>query len=291
MDFDQGKACDRDPQEGLADAKGAMKGDRPLARLVDRRADNPSGRVVMGGEAKGKAQAQGQRAVHSDLIAECLETEIVDGTLPAGAKLDETAIAERFGVSRTPVREAFLILVSRSLAERVPYRGVVVLNLSPERIEEMFEAMGEIEGLCGRLAAGRMSPSERAALAQLHGAMRGFAAEGRFEEFERANGELHEMIHLGTHNSDLIDIAHGMRVKLAPFRRSQLLNRERAEQSNAEHEAIVEAIVERDAITAERRLRLHLIRSAQTYLTALTTRIADAKTHGAEATEKASRRA
>ncbi|WP_273506196.1 GntR family transcriptional regulator [Fulvimarina manganoxydans] len=284
MGFDRGDAHERDPA-----GAGRVKGGRPLARLIDRRADNPSGRAGMSGEAKGKAQAQGQRAVHSDLIAECLETEIVDGTLSAGAKLDETAIAERFGVSRTPVREAFLILVSRSLAERVPYRGVVVCDLSPERIEEMFEAMGEIEGLCGRLAAGRMSPSERAALSKLHGSMCELAAAGRFEDYERANGELHEMIHLGTHNSDLIDIAHGMRVKLAPFRRSQLLNRERAEQSNAEHEAIVEAIVERDAITAERRLRLHLIRSAQTYIAALNARIGDAKTQKADVAEKARR--
>ncbi len=216
--------------------------------------------------------AKGKRAVHSELIAEQVEKEIVAGALPAGAKLDEAAIAARFGVSRTPVREAFMTLVSRALAERVPYKGVVVCDLSYERIEGMFEAMGEIEGLCGRLAAGRMTASERVELQDLHKAMTALARSDRFEAYQRANSELHDMIYRGTHNNDLIEIAGGMRVKLAPFRRSQLLSRERAEQSNAEHQEIVEALIERDGITAERRLRLHLLSSARTYLAALTAR-------------------
>ncbi|MCQ0989305.1 GntR family transcriptional regulator [Jiella marina] len=215
------------------------------------------------------------RGVLSEVIAEHLEKEIVEGLLSSGAKLDETAIAKRFEVSRTPVREAFMLLVSRALAERIPYRGVVVCDLSIERIEQMFEAMGEIEGLCGRLAAGRMSASERADLLDRHKAMQRLAAAGDFQTYERLNTELHDQIYAGTHNADLIEIAHQMRLKLAPFRRSQLLNMERVEQSNAEHEEIVQGIIERDAVTAERRLRLHLISSAQTYITALKARVVE----------------
>ena len=226
-------------------------------------------------DAKPKA-----RVVHSELIAQGLEKEIVDGDLAAGSKLDEAAIARRFGVSRTPVREAFLLLVARSLAERVPYRGVVVCDLSVERIEEMFEAMSEIEGLCGRLAAGHMSPRERIALQDRHRLMERLAAEGRFEAFERENSELHDQIYRGTHNGDLVEIAHAMRVKLAPFRRSQLLGPERVARSNAEHGEIVQALIGRDAQGAERLLRLHLLSSAQAFIAGF---LARAATRGREA--------
>ncbi|MCW4114106.1 GntR family transcriptional regulator [Aurantimonas sp. MSK8Z-1] len=207
-----------------------------------------------------------QRAVRSEAIADQLESDIVEGLLPAGAKLDETAIAARFGVSRTPVREAFLTLTSRALAERVPYRGVIVCDLSMERVDAMFEAMGEIEALCGRLAAGRMTTAERAHLQELLARMDTLTDAGDFAGYERANTELHDAIYNGTHNSDLIDIAAAMRLKLAPFRRSQLQNRARMEQSRREHREIIDAILERDGSSAERHLRRHLLGSAKAFL-------------------------
>ncbi|MBN9670159.1 GntR family transcriptional regulator [Roseibium aggregatum] len=229
-------------------------------------------------------ETKNKRAIHSELIAEQIEKEIVDGILCAGAKLDEAAIAARFGVSRTPVREAFMILVSRALAERVPYKGVIVCNLSFERIEGMFEAMSEIDGLCGRLAAGRMTAGEQAVLQDLHLSMAALAKAGHFEAYQSANWELHDLIHQGTHNSDLIEIARGMGVKLAPFRRAQLLNRERVEQSHEEHEEIVQALIERNSVTAERLLRMHLLSSARSYLTAFAARSKTAAT-GSDAFE------
>ncbi|MEF2071512.1 GntR family transcriptional regulator [Consotaella aegiceratis] len=234
---------------------------------------------------KQDVKPKGQRAVRSETIAESLEEDIVGGALPAGAKLDETAIAARFGVSRTPVREALLMLVSRSLAERLPYRGVVVCDLGPDRIDQMFEAMGEIEGLCGRLAAGRMTTIERSRLQERHRTMAPLAATLDFAAYEQANTELHDLIYTGTHNGDLIEIANAMRLKLAPFRRSQLQNHERLAQSNAEHGEIVEAILERDAIRAERALRRHLLGSANAFLSAYAARSAagerPARTEGA----------
>ncbi|TYC51563.1 GntR family transcriptional regulator [Rhodobacterales bacterium] len=228
-----------------------------------------------------------RRVVHSELIAGQIEKEIVDGTIRAGTKLDEAAIAARFGVSRTPVREALLQLVSRSLAERVPYKGVIVCDLAAERIEGMFEAMGEIDGMCGRLAAGRMTACERAVLNDLHLSMGEHVKAGHLEAYQSANWEFHDLIHRGTHNSDLIEIARAMGIKLAPFRRSQLLSRDRAEKSWAEHGDIVEALLERDAVTAERLLRLHLLSSAHTFLKALSERSGEGAAQGHPAPEAA----
>ena len=210
----------------------------------------------------------GPRPVRSQVIADGLEEEIISGALPAGCKLDETAIAQRFGVSRTPVREAFLTLASRSLVERMPYRGVVVCDLSLERIDQMFEAMGEIEGLCGRLAAGRMTTLERAALQDQQRAMEALVNENDFAAYDEANTGLHDLIYAGTHNDDVVEIAKAMRVKLAPFRRSQLQSRERMAELTLEHAAIVDAILEHDGVSAERHLRRHLLRSARTFIAA-----------------------
>ncbi|MCB8838324.1 GntR family transcriptional regulator [Aurantimonas sp. VKM B-3413] len=210
----------------------------------------------------------GPRPVRSKVIADGLEEEIISGALPAGCKLDETAVAQRFGVSRTPVREAFLTLASRSLVERMPYRGVVVCDLSLERIDQMFEAMGEIEGMCGRLAAGRMTTVERARLWDQQSAMEAMVGQDDFAAYDEANSLLHDMIYAGTHNDDVVEIAKAMRVKLAPFRRSQLQSRERVAESTLEHAAIVDAILEHDGVSAERHLRRHLLNSAKTFIAA-----------------------
>ncbi|UIY32020.1 GntR family transcriptional regulator (plasmid) [Neorhizobium galegae] len=102
------------------------------------------------------------KKIRSDAIAEQLEEAVINGEIAAGARLDETSIAAQFNVSRTPVREALHILCGRGLAEREPYKGVIVTQISAERIDEMFEAMAELEATCGRLASHRMTMSERA---------------------------------------------------------------------------------------------------------------------------------
>src|SRR5207253_5873840 len=93
-----------------------------------------------------------------------LADEIVRGALPPGASLDETEIARRFNVSRTPVREALRQLAVSGLVEARPHRGAVVARPSLDRLTAMFEAMAELEALCAGLAAERMAAAERHAL-------------------------------------------------------------------------------------------------------------------------------
>ncbi len=206
------------------------------------------------------------RQVLGQTIAAELEAEIMLAQLDAGSRLDEVALAKRFGVSRTPVREALQIVVSRALAVRVPYKGVIVSDISPERIDQLFEAMGEIEALCGRFAAQRMTMEERAGLLNQHEEMAQMARSGKADAYEAANTRFHQMIYTGSHNGDLAEMAEAMWVKLLPFRRSQLADASRIARSNAEHAQIVEAIIERDAQTAEKALRRHLVSAAQAML-------------------------
>jgi DNA-binding GntR family transcriptional regulator len=207
-----------------------------------------------------------QRDVLGQSIAMKLEAAIIAGDLASGTRLDEVSLAERFEVSRTPVREALQILVSRSLVTRMPFRGTVVSEITRERINELFEAMGEIEALCGRFAAERMRIEERARLEALHDDMGRLMAARQIEAYEQANTRFHQLIYLGARNSELQAMAEAMRLKLAPFRRRQLADQARIELSNTEHSQIVEAVLQRDGAAAHRALNRHLTSAAKAML-------------------------
>lgn len=206
------------------------------------------------------------RQILSQTIAAQLEEQILLGQIAAGARLDEVALARSFGVSRTPIREALQAVVARGMAVRLPYKGVLVSEISRGRIDQLFEAMGEIEALCGRFAAQRMTVEERAALLNQHAAMSALAGAGDAEGYEAANTRFHQLIYAGSHNEDFADMAEAMRLKLAPFRRSQLADAPRMARSDAEHAEIVDAIVARDGTATEMALRRHLLSAAQTML-------------------------
>lgn len=202
----------------------------------------------------------------SDFIAEQLEEAVINGAIPAGSRLDETSIAAQFGVSRTPVREALHILCGRGLAEREPYKGVVVTQISAQRIDEMFEAMAELEATCGRLASHRMTMSERAELESMHHEMNVLADEGDHAAYNELNTRFHNLLFQGSHNSDLIAAAQTLRLKLAPFRKYQLKDKGRLKRSCSEHQQIVDAILNQDPKAAENALRRHLVSAAQEVL-------------------------
>lgn len=206
------------------------------------------------------------KKARSDLIAEQLEDAVITGEIPAGSRLDESSIAVRFGVSRTPVREALHILCGRGLAEREAYKGVVVIEISAERIDEMFEAMAELEAICGRLASQRMTMRERAELEALHGEMNRLAEEADHVAYNEINAEFHSLIFKGCHNNDLIATAQALRLKLAPFRKYQLKDVARLKQSCSEHQQIVDAILDQDPRAAENALRRHLVSAAREVL-------------------------
>lgn len=207
-----------------------------------------------------------RRDVLGQSIALKLEAAIVAGELEAGTHLDETSLAERYQVSRTPVREALQILTARALVTRIPYRGTVVTEITRTRINELFEAMGEIEALCGRFAAERMGMEERARLETLHDEMAQLTAAADVEAYEQANTVFHQLIYEGARNGEFHAMAEAMRLKLAPFRRRQLADETRIARSHREHGQIVEAMMQRNGAAAEKALRRHLTSAAKAML-------------------------
>ena len=203
------------------------------------------------------SKTQATRLTHSNRIVAALEDEIVSGRCPPGSHLNEQKIADRFKVSRTPVREAVRYLASTGLVEMRPRRGAFVSEVPTVRLLQMFEAMTELEGSCARLAARRMRPQEKEHLSAIHNSYAELACAEHADAYYDASLEFHRLIFLGTHNEFLAEYAVRLFNQLAGYRRGQLRSGERAQHSFREHTAVLEAIIEGDGDLAAERMRQH----------------------------------
>jgi DNA-binding GntR family transcriptional regulator len=192
-------------------------------------------------------------------IYERLAQQIIVGELSPGHRLDEQRLAEQFGVSRTPVREALRELGARQLIELVPRRGGVVTQIGADKLIDMLEAECEMEGLCARLSAHRMSSMERGSLQDLHERMRVSSAAESLAKYFEMNKEFHDLICAGARNATLDSTVRDLRFRLSPFRRPMPRSDAAAviERSTAEHTTIVNAILSGNAEAAYEAMRAH----------------------------------
>ena len=194
----------------------------------------------------------------ADTIADQIEQMILTGEFADGDRLDEHRLAERFGVSRTPVREALQRLAQSGLAEHIVRRGVFVRHPGPLELIEMFEVMAEIEAFCGRLAARRISDAALDELRAANQRCRAALERGDADGYYADNETFHQVIYRESGNAFLAREAGRLHRRLQPFRRMQLRLRGRMAQSMAEHEAIVSALAAGDADRAGAALRGHV---------------------------------
>lgn len=194
----------------------------------------------------------------SDRLREELEEEIVTGTLVPGTRLEEIALAARFGVSRTPIREALLQLSAAGLIENRPRRGAVVAEIGPRRLVEMFAVMAELEGMCARLAARRAAPEDVDAIRASHEACRTASDAADVDAYYYVNEAFHETIRRAARNAFLNEQTNHLQRRLRPYRRLQLRARGRVAASFREHERIVRAIEAGDAEAAGSAMREHV---------------------------------
>ncbi len=228
-----------------------------------------------------RRKSAGREAVHaasSSVIAsrpegithgERLRIEIADkilgGDLIPGTSLDETTLAERYGVSRTPVREALRELAAAGLVVHRPHRGAVVAAVTEDRLLEMFQVMADLESLCAGYAAGSITPAERQKLVDLHVEAKELVRMGDLEAYTQANDVFHSFIYESSHNSFLAETALNVRRRVAPFRRAQFRTLGRLAISHAEHDRVVQAILRGDKEAAAREMRAHLGSVHQSY--------------------------
>ena len=196
---------------------------------------------------------------HADRLRQAIEADIVTGVFRPGERLDEQSIAERFGVSRTPLREALAQLAANGLVRLQPRRGAFVVSLSFQEIVERFEMMAALEGMCAALAARRFDESDQEALQASLAECEHEARHGDSDSYYLANERFHKLIYIAARNGFLAEQARQLQARLQPYRRLQLRARQRVATSLAEHKRIVAAILAGDSATAEREIREHVL--------------------------------
>ena len=187
-----------------------------------------------------------------------IEEEIATGALQPGERLDEASLAARFGVSRTPIREALQQLSIAGLIEHRRHRGAVVSAPDPKQLLEMFELMAEFEAICARLASRRMLVSDETELKTTLEACRRAADAGDTDAYYYENERFHRAIYIAGGNAFIADQAMALHRRLAPFRRLQLRVRNRMKTSLGEHEAIVDALLNGDGNLSASRAYAHV---------------------------------
>ena len=205
------------------------------------------------------------RKTRAEELRAQLADDIVRGTLGPGQTLDEMELARRFGVSRTPVREAIRQLAASGLVETRPHRGAVVARPSHAHILGMFEAMAELESLCAGLAAERMNAAERRALEAVHEELRVLIQAGDPQRYHEVNEQFHATIYAGAHNAYLAEMTLATRTRVQPFRRAQFRLLGRLAKSHVEHDRVVLAILRGDRAGTASAMRAHILTVGEEY--------------------------
>ncbi|MFX1675087.1 GntR family transcriptional regulator [Paraburkholderia sp. A2WS-5] len=183
-------------------------------------------------------------------IKALLEAEIERGELVPGATLDERALAARFNVSRTPIREALQQLAAQQYVQIVPRQGVFVNKMSVPQLRDVLELLSELEIVSARLAARRMNDAQRAALQKA--VDQGVAAlqENDARGFARANSAFHEVICNACHNDYLADQIRSIRRLISRYRPKPFLAPSRREKAIADHQKLAQALLSGDEAAA-----------------------------------------
>ena len=190
--------------------------------------------------------------------------EAIDiGMFKPGDRLVESDLAERFGVSRTPIREALQRLETQSMLTR-DGRSLIVASLDYNQLSELYVVRAELEGLAAQLAALHATPEEVRVLRDMVEDDR--ALLDRPKDLARANRRFHKQIHLASHNRFLVQQLDLVHRSMALMATTSLAAEGRGDDALAEHDAIVSAIETRDAPSAAQALRDHISKAFVTRL-------------------------
>jgi len=199
---------------------------------------------------------------HSDNLSERVRSEMeeafLSGALVPGQVLDERSLAERFGVSRTPVREAVQSLASSGLLKVVSRVGIVVPKLTIKDLLALLEILAELEGICASFAARRMSAKERQLLREAMTACETAADKGDVAAYESANRAFHAAIYAGARNEWAAAQIRTLRLRSAKYQRARFELAGRTKHSLGGHHAILAAIESGESEEARRAMLEHM---------------------------------
>ena len=187
----------------------------------------------------------------STAVYRLLKRDILNGRLKPGEKLVASRIAEAYGVSIIPVREALNRLRAEGLVTIVPHTGAYVTEIDLEDLKDLYPIRGVLEGLAARLACSRLGERDFGLLDRLIRKMDRVIEEGRFPEMGALNYEFHMAIYRASGNKHLVKLIEDLWQKTGRVRGIFALVPERAKESNREHREILQALEAGDARRAE----------------------------------------
>jgi DNA-binding GntR family transcriptional regulator len=213
-------------------------------------------------DPQSSAQVEAARpaaSLHEGLLV-ALRDFIVEGNLADGARVPERALCERFNISRTPLREALKVLAAEGLIELLPNRGARVRELSPDDVRELFDVMGGLEALAGRLACERISEAEFAEIERTHHDMYRFYLRRDMHGYFHCNQAIHQLIVAAAGNATLAATYASLAGRIRRVRYSANLAKDGGRWGEAmrEHEAILDALRRRAGPELSDILFLHL---------------------------------
>lgn len=185
-------------------------------------------------------------SLHAGLL-DGMRALIDAGDLLPGARVPERVLCERFGVSRTPLRECLKVLAAEGLVELLPNRGARVATLGDEHLAHLFEVIGALEAEGGRLACQRIAPDAVAEIQGLHYRMHAHFLRGELPGYFTLNQAIHDAILQAAGNPVLSSTHAGLAGRITRARyMSNRMRPDRWHQAMAEHGAILDALVARD---------------------------------------------
>lgn len=192
-------------------------------------------------------------------VAERLRQRIFSHELRPGSWVDEQALAEEFGISRTPLREALKVLAAEGLVTLKPRRGCYVTELSDEDLDQIIDIVAMLEGRCALEATRRLGAGALQQLESLHDGLERAASRNDIDDFFEANQEFHRTLQQLTGNPWLLQVIQDLRKVMKLSRHHSLFREGRLMRSLEEHRAIMGAIRDRDPERAEAAMRAHLL--------------------------------
>ena len=214
---------------------------------------------VLGHDIAGDVDGIISRPTLHEEIVERIRAMIFDEQLAAGTRVPERDLCQRFGISRTPLREALKVLASDGLITLLPNRGAWVTRMTPEDVDELFPIMGALEALSGELACENTSDADVAEVRALHYQMALHHTRDEQPEYFRINQQIHDKIMELADNPSLFQVYRSLaqRVRRARYLANASINRWDA--AMREHEEILDALDARDGKRLAALLRVHLL--------------------------------
>ncbi|WP_321529999.1 GntR family transcriptional regulator [uncultured Desulfuromonas sp.] len=203
-------------------------------------------------------------------ILENIRDAILKGTLKAGERVSEPDLAERYGISRTPIREAFRQLESEGYLTVVPRKGAVVTALTERDVEEFYSIKSILEGYAARLAAEKLTDKDVDRLKTINNRLAKLASAGDVKTFFRVHNEFHEQFIRASGNEKLLELIQQLLKKFDRLRIASLSLPGRMEISVQEHEKIIDAFESHDGDTADRLVRKNAAYGGQVLLQSMT---------------------